>query len=46
MFIVRTMVRDATDIVMSLSVPLFVKGQRYGVISVGWAANPAASLAR
>jgi methyl-accepting chemotaxis protein len=38
-FIVRTMVRDASEVVMTLSVPLFVKGQRYGVCSVGWAAN-------
>jgi methyl-accepting chemotaxis protein len=46
-FIVRTMVRDAaTEIVMTMSVPLFVKGQRYGVISVGWAANPNVSQAR
>jgi methyl-accepting chemotaxis protein len=47
-FVVRTMVRDGagTEIVMSLSVPLYVKGQRYGVISVGWAANPNMSLAR
>jgi methyl-accepting chemotaxis protein len=37
-FIVRVMVRDASEIVVSLSVPLHVKGQRYGVVSVGWAA--------
>ena len=41
-FIVRTMVRDSSAVVMSLSVPLFVKGQRYGVISLGWATGPGA----
>jgi methyl-accepting chemotaxis protein len=38
-FIVRVMVRDETDVVAALSVPLFVKGQRYGVVSCGWAAT-------
>jgi methyl-accepting chemotaxis protein len=35
-FVVRPMVRDASTVVMTLSVPLFVKGFRYGVVSCGW----------
>jgi hypothetical protein len=32
------------EIVVSLSVPVFIKGQRFGVCSIGWAANPNVSL--
>jgi methyl-accepting chemotaxis protein len=38
-FTVRVYIRDLRDVIMTLTVPLFVKGQRYGAVSVGWAAS-------
>jgi methyl-accepting chemotaxis protein len=35
-FMVRVYVRDTRDVCMTLSVPIFVKGQRYGAVSLGW----------
>jgi methyl-accepting chemotaxis protein len=37
-FMVRVYVREAVDVVMSLMLPIFVKGQHYGGVSLGWAA--------
>ena len=37
-FMVRVYVREAVDAVMSLMLPIFVKGQHYGGVSLGWAA--------
>jgi methyl-accepting chemotaxis protein len=33
---VRILVRDATTAVVTVSVPLFVKGERFGAVSLGW----------
>jgi methyl-accepting chemotaxis protein len=35
-FCVRIQVRDASTVVIVVTVPLFVKGQRYGATTVGW----------
>ncbi|HWW19658.1 MAG TPA: hypothetical protein VNZ06_02530, partial [Steroidobacteraceae bacterium] len=43
-FMVRVYVRDSSDVVLTLSVPIFVRGQRYGAVSLGWTANPNQSL--
>jgi methyl-accepting chemotaxis protein len=36
LFVVNVLVRDASSVAMTLSVPLYVKGQRFGAISLGW----------
>lgn len=35
-FLVQTYARDTSAVLSTLSVPLYVKGQRYGSVAIGW----------
>jgi methyl-accepting chemotaxis protein len=35
-FLLQTYARDTGAVLTTLSVPLFVKGQRFGVVTLGW----------
>lgn len=42
-FMVKVYIREGIDALMTMSVPLYVRGQRYGAISIGWVAAPSQS---